>query len=75
MKTDPTFGENTPASPAPLPERGFLRFFRKDHGSSFPPYPPVILPSRVARGKFCCGLEVRAGRAGSIGRDGQRLEG
>ena len=33
----------------------------------------VTLPSRVAPGKFSCGLGVRAVRAGSIGRDGQRL--
>ncbi len=33
----------------------------------------VPLQSRVARGKFCCGLGVRAVRAGSIGRDGQRI--
>ena len=33
----------------------------------------VILQSWVARNKFCCGLGVRAVRAGSIGRDKQRL--
>ncbi len=33
----------------------------------------VTLQSRVARNKFCCGLGVWAVRAGSIGRDGQRL--
>ncbi len=33
----------------------------------------VTLHSRVARGKFCCGLGVRAVRAGSIGRGGQRI--
>jgi len=34
----------------------------------------VTLQSRAALGRFCCGLGVRAVRAGSIGRDGQRLE-
>jgi len=29
----------------------------------------VTIQSRVARNKFCCGLGVRAVRAGSIGRD------
>jgi len=33
----------------------------------------VTLQSRVAPGKFSCGLGVRAVRAGSIGREGQRL--
>ncbi len=33
----------------------------------------ATLQSRVARGKFCCGLGVWAVRAGSIGRDGRRL--
>jgi hypothetical protein len=34
----------------------------------------IVTPqSRLAHGKFSCGLGVRAGRAGSIGRDGQRL--
>ena len=33
----------------------------------------MTLQSRGARGKLCCGLGVRAVRAGSIGRDGQRL--
>jgi hypothetical protein len=33
----------------------------------------VTLQSRGARGKFCCGLGVRAVRAGSIGRDGRGL--
>ena len=34
----------------------------------------VTLQSRVARNKFCCGLGVRAVRAGSIGREDPRLE-
>jgi len=34
----------------------------------------VTLQSRVAPGRFCCGLGVRAVRAGSIGQDGQGLE-
>jgi hypothetical protein len=34
----------------------------------------VTIQSRVARNKFCCGLGVRAVRAGSIGRDDPRLE-
>jgi len=34
----------------------------------------VALQSRVARNKFCCGLRVRAVRAGSIGGDEPRLE-
>ena len=34
----------------------------------------VTLQSRVARNQFCCGLGVRAVRAGSIGRDNPRLE-
>ncbi len=34
----------------------------------------VTLQSRVVRNKFCCGLGVRTVRAGSIGRDRQRLE-
>jgi hypothetical protein len=33
----------------------------------------VTLQSRVVRNKFCCGLGVRAVRAGSIGRDRQRV--
>ncbi len=33
----------------------------------------VTLQSRVVRNKFCCGLGVRAVRAGSIGWDEQRL--
>jgi hypothetical protein len=33
----------------------------------------VTLQWRGARGKFCCGLGVRAVPVGSIGRDGQRL--
>jgi hypothetical protein len=33
----------------------------------------VTLQSRVAYGKSSCGLGVRAVRAGSTGRDGQRL--
>ena len=32
----------------------------------------VTLQSRVVRPKFCCGLGVRAVRAGNIGRDRQR---
>ena len=35
--------------------------------------PQVTLQSGVAHGKFSCGLGIRAVRAGSIGRDGQRL--
>jgi hypothetical protein len=34
----------------------------------------IVTPqSPVAPGKFSCGLGVRAVRAGSIGRDGQRI--
>jgi hypothetical protein len=33
----------------------------------------VILQSRVVWDKFCCGLGVRAVRAGSIGRDKLRF--
>jgi len=35
--------------------------------------PLVTIQSRVARNKFCCGLGVRAVRAGSIGREDPRL--
>ena len=34
----------------------------------------VTLQSRAARNKLCCGLGVRAVRAGSIGREDPRLE-